>query len=291
MFQVDNNSAVATMPPLAAAGSPGWFTAGAPGVPPTYPGPEWFNIIQAELLSVLTAAGVAPDKTKLNQLATAIQAIAGATGQFAPYSATRTYSTGETCTTLVDGELRIWEMYAGPDMTCVGKDPNDPANRHDGWLLDSAPWWWIPYGNVPGRPSWWLAETAPERAVMEMGQDLPTAVYWRLARQYPHLVTGANINTGDIRGEFLRVWDNGRGVDPSRAINSYQEGTHITGDNGVAPAAQGIGNLSQCHVDSPDGSVRTIYYVGSPTTSNSASPDMWGRVRPRSIARAMIIEI
>lgn len=77
MFHLDNNSGVSSMPTPAAAQntSPRWFTEGAGSVPPSWPGQDWYNIVQAELLAVLAAAGITPDKSKLNQLALAIKAI------------------------------------------------------------------------------------------------------------------------------------------------------------------------------------------------------------------------
>lgn len=66
---------------------------------------------------------------------------------------------------------------------------------------------------------------------MEINVDLPIAVYWRLARRYPDLVNGSVINTGEIRGEFLRVLDQGRGVDVNRQINTYQKASLIIGND------------------------------------------------------------
>ncbi|SIO96473.1 phage tail-collar fiber domain-containing protein [Vibrio spartinae] len=152
--------------------------------------------------------------------------------QFAPYQSDRIYRTGDVCTTYDSGtgERKFWQMYAGPNMTCVGKDPEDLLNRHDGWSDPSAPFWWIPYGGKVGQPFFWLDTTPPEEAVMEINADLPISVYWRLARAYPHLVTGDTINTGEIRGEFLRVLDQGRGVDSERSINSWQNSSAFVGD-------------------------------------------------------------
>ncbi|HDV8380931.1 TPA: hypothetical protein RKT71_004897 [Citrobacter freundii] len=52
-----------------------FFTEGGNGVPPTYPGPDWFNIIQSELLAVLAAAGITPDKASNVQLLAAMRAL------------------------------------------------------------------------------------------------------------------------------------------------------------------------------------------------------------------------
>ncbi|TDB43295.1 pyocin knob domain-containing protein, partial [Photorhabdus luminescens] len=82
MFGLDNPSGVSVMPPITPASNPTplWFTNGGAGLAVSYPGQEWFNIVQAELLAVLQEAGVKPDKSKLNQLAVAIKSIAAERG-------------------------------------------------------------------------------------------------------------------------------------------------------------------------------------------------------------------
>lgn len=74
MYHVDNSSAVSEMPPIGGVFSLPtlWFRNGGEGAAPTYPGQDWFNIVQAELLNVLAAAGIQSDKSDVAQLATAI---------------------------------------------------------------------------------------------------------------------------------------------------------------------------------------------------------------------------
>lgn len=94
MFHVDNPTGVPVMPPVAAELSKTtlYFTEGGNGIPPTYPGPDWFNIIQSELLEILRQANIKPDKNTTDQIMTALKklfitnsgsagAIAGLTGQ------------------------------------------------------------------------------------------------------------------------------------------------------------------------------------------------------------------
>ncbi|HAF1541332.1 TPA: phage tail protein [Salmonella enterica] len=94
MFYVDNPTGVPVMPPVAAVSSLTtlYFTEGGNGIPPTYPGPDWFNIIQSELLEILRQANIKPDKNTTDQIMTALKklfitnsgsagAIAGLTGQ------------------------------------------------------------------------------------------------------------------------------------------------------------------------------------------------------------------
>ncbi|ENV3272954.1 hypothetical protein ACFJ3F_005465, partial [Escherichia coli] len=104
MFHVDNNTGVPVMPPVAAELSKTtlYFTEGGNGIPPTYPGPDWFNIIQSELLKILEEAGITPDKADTGQIMAALKklfitnsgsagAIAGLTGE----NNTFPYFTGE----------------------------------------------------------------------------------------------------------------------------------------------------------------------------------------------------
>ena len=88
----------------------------------------------------------------------------------------------------------------------------------------------------------------------------------------------------DLRGEFIRGLDDGRGVNPGRTLGSFQGGTHITGDNGAQPVVQGIALLSQCGVDAPDGAARYIYMGTSVGQEHTGSSAYWGQVRPRNIA-------
>ncbi|CBJ81762.1 putative tail fiber protein [Xenorhabdus bovienii str. Jollieti] len=77
MFGLDNPSGINVMPAITPTNNsvPLWFTEGGAGLSASYPGQEWFNQIQAELLGVLKEAGITPDKSKLNQLAVAIKSI------------------------------------------------------------------------------------------------------------------------------------------------------------------------------------------------------------------------
>lgn len=79
MWHVDNNTGTPTMPTIAPVAEtvPQWFTEGGPGDEPSVPGADTWNIWQAELLNILTAANVVPDKFKLNQIAEAIQLLIG----------------------------------------------------------------------------------------------------------------------------------------------------------------------------------------------------------------------
>lgn len=68
--------------PNTRADNNGEFTDGnvAGGVPPTILPAEWFNTIQRELISILTAAGIDPDSAKFDQVSTAVSKLITAGG-------------------------------------------------------------------------------------------------------------------------------------------------------------------------------------------------------------------
>ena len=82
MYALDNDSGVKTMPEIKSKkfepSDTHWFTEGGNGVAPSYPGADWFNIVQAELLNILKEAKITPDKNKLNQITEAIRGVVDA---------------------------------------------------------------------------------------------------------------------------------------------------------------------------------------------------------------------
>lgn len=85
MQRIDVASAVAAMPAPAAAGAPGFFTAGDPvgGTPATVLSQDWANMVQEELMAPVVAAGLAPSKTDHGQVLEALFALLGVGGNLA----------------------------------------------------------------------------------------------------------------------------------------------------------------------------------------------------------------
>jgi hypothetical protein len=77
MRRLANGTQVASRTAVAASGTPGYANTAAPGagVTPSILGPDDFNIIQEEIMSVVTAGAVTPDATgaTVNQMLTALQ--------------------------------------------------------------------------------------------------------------------------------------------------------------------------------------------------------------------------
>ncbi|QOL13297.1 phage tail-collar fiber domain-containing protein [Dickeya dianthicola] len=159
---------------------------------------------------------------------------------------------------------------------------------------------------IVGIPLPWPQATAPVGWLKCNGQAFDKAVYTRLAQVYPSGVLP------DLRGEFIRGWDDGRGVDSGRAIISKQNATALrTGamdyngsDADSAGVYVGIG-----YADA-DSSVHTITFTNqgypngvlmsdgvgkdngvSGTASNTVFSGgvNWITMRPRSVAFNYIV--
>lgn len=245
-----------------------------------------------------------PKHVKLPQLWRGIQNLK-LTLQFQEYNTNRKYLTGEICYTKnsENGELSYWQWYSNIE-SLAGKSPLLDANRHFGWTDNTKPFYWVPYtGDQVGMPFYWLDTSAPEWAVMEINVDLPIAVYWRLARRYPDLVNGSVINTGEIRAEFLRVLDQGRGFDSGRVINSHQRGSLNMGDDGndaIGPSFRQTGNYADSHgLDHVTLNYLNEHYPTREFVSAAAqhidiyrnSINYHGVQRPSNVARPMAIAI
>jgi len=77
MYQIDVITAASSLPTPAAAGTPGYFTDGNPGTgtPATIVPADFLNAVQAELLNLLSSAGITPSKTNRTQVLAAIKAV------------------------------------------------------------------------------------------------------------------------------------------------------------------------------------------------------------------------
>lgn len=174
MYALDNKSGVSVMPEIKSQVSspdePLWFTEGGNGVAPSYPGADWFNIVQAELLNVIKAGALGANKTDLNQLAIAIQSMIDKTNA---------------------SNLTLKKILIG-----------------------------IPFP--------YPLSAVPSGCLAFNGQAFNKTTYPILAQKYPSGVLP------DLRGEFIRGLDNGRGVDAGRVVLSAQSDAirNITGDIG-----------------------------------------------------------
>ena len=121
-YQKDTSNAIPSTEGLI-AGNP---TDGNPSlaVPATQPGAAWFHMITQELVNAVTALGLTPNKTTLNQLATAILTLKFPTGSCFEYSSEENFE--EDRIVYVNKALYLCIASNGPDSSIVvpGTDDN-----------------------------------------------------------------------------------------------------------------------------------------------------------------------
>lgn len=127
-----------------------------------------------------------------------------------------------------------------------------------------------------GAPIPWPTAVPPSGFLVLNGQSFSTVTYPKLALAYP------SGSLPDLRAEFIRGWDNGRGIDAGRALLSSQAdsiGPHIHN----VKSAQGLISAGSSNYLLPTGSsIGTL----SPTSNNEP---LGVETRPRNIPFSYIV--
>ncbi|EDX2020113.1 hypothetical protein BU505_003026 [Salmonella enterica subsp. enterica serovar Sandiego] len=119
------------MPALSPAQSntPTWFTEGDKNKGISWIGQDWLNILQAELLNILSEAGIKPDKGKLDQLTLSIKAIITANAYTQANNLKEIFDAGAQAQAAARGHLGLGRLATkdslGPaDVNALAKDRN-----------------------------------------------------------------------------------------------------------------------------------------------------------------------
>lgn len=134
-----------------------------------------------------------------------------------------------------------------------------------------------------GVPIPWPTNTPPAGWITMSGQSISQS-------QLPKLYAAYGAKLPDLRGMFIRGWDNGRGLDPSRALLNEQLPTGIrqfTGNNDVQ--FQGLGITQLVNPDGNDGydSGWAVARNANQTTNSSGCNVSF--VRPRNVSFNYIV--
>ncbi|WP_253926413.1 phage tail protein, partial [Salmonella enterica] len=141
-----------------------------------------------------------------------------------------------------------------------------------------------------GVPVPWPSATLPEGWLKCNGAAFSSEMYPKLAKAYP------TNKLPDLRGEFIRGWDDGRGIDAGREILSFQEGTIVSGfdDNDTGD----ISSLSSTQYGFGDtlssnqwGAINGKKWIFDASSKGAQKYDWWAYVsaRPRNIAFNYIV--
>ncbi|EOT3907634.1 phage tail protein [Escherichia coli] len=141
-----------------------------------------------------------------------------------------------------------------------------------------------------GVPVPWPSATPPTGWIKCNGAPFSAEEYPELAKVYPAL------KLPDLRGEFIRGWDDGRGVDSGRVVltgqsQSVQQHTH---DLAMAYSSD-VGYKDQLGT-TPDSDLIAIKYMTNTTTFNGsgsvylkANDSTGTETRPRNLAFNYIV--
>ncbi|WP_240001979.1 phage tail protein [Photorhabdus bodei] len=144
------------------------------------------------------------------------------------------------------------------------------------------------YDNIPvGVPLPYPHRYTPVGYLTCNGQSFDKSLYPKLAEAYP------NGRVPDLRGEFIRGWDDSRGVDPGRVCGTWQPDamqghTHRAWPN--ATAASATDSPSQHGGPEYTGRITQTHVVSSPVSDGvNGEPRTANETRPRNIAFNYIV--
>lgn len=169
------------------------------------------------------------------------------------------------------------------------------ADPHTQYLLEADIDKYIP----AGFPLPWPLATPPDGWLKCNGAAFDKAKYPKLAVAYP------SGNLPDLRGEFIRGWDDGRGIDSGRSLLSFQKATLVESFGLVRAAASGVYRLvtrpsetvtdnSANYMTADYDSREAVYGESRPYPAIELPPSGSGkgagfRVRPRNVAFNYIV--
>ncbi|HFL4053387.1 TPA: phage tail protein [Escherichia coli] len=141
-----------------------------------------------------------------------------------------------------------------------------------------------------GVPVPWPSATPPTGWLKCNGAAFSAEEYPELAKAYP------TNKLPDLRGEFIRGWDDGRGVDSGRTILSFQEGTIVSGfDDNDTGDISSLGSANYGFGDSLTSNqwntINGKKWIFDASSKGAQRYDWWAYVsaRPRNIAFNYIV--
>ncbi len=306
------SSTSGTPPTPPANPATGYPTYGTPtgGVAPTTLGPYWAHMITEELQTAIEVSGQTPDAANLGQLLEAILRAgaahvshtstslalnlsnigmvlvdasnanitltlpAASTLAHAEYQFVRTDSSAHTVTITADGADDIEGLASRPL----------PVGARFTLVSGGTTWHWPHADPTPaGVIAYSATATVPDGWLECNGSNISRSAYPRL---FAALGTTYGVGDGtttfglpDLRGEFIRALDSGRGVDPGRTLGSSQ-------GSDVEPHSHGIAYSGTLLYSGGGGNPYTAF-GGAVNQATQASTG--AETRPRNIALMAII--
>ncbi|EOS9980689.1 integrase [Escherichia coli] len=220
------------------------FTRGNPqtGTPATDLDDDYFDMLQEELCSVVEASGASLEKGRHDQMLTALRALL--LSRKNPFGDIKSDGTVKTA---------LENLGLGEGAPAIG-----------------VPFFW-PSAAMPDT----VIESWSGMVFLKFnGAKFSATDYPVLAKVFPSLVLP------EARGDFIRIWDDGRGADSGRALLSWQAATSLSQFGGNYPEGSGHSIANHDGISAHEPGFSRYHY-----TSNSVGDGVnFIAVRPRNIA-------
>ena len=225
------------------------FTRGNPqtGTPATDLDDDYFDMLQEELCSVVEASGASLEKGRHDQLLTALRALL--LSRKNPFGDIKSDGTVETA---------LENLGLGEGAPAIGVPFFWPSAAMPNTVIDS--WSGMVFLKFNGAKF--------------SATDYPV-----LAKVFPSLVLP------EARGDFIRIWDDGRGVDAGRGLLSAQGHTYQSHSHRLLMSAGSAGTGNVIGIDSSLNGTLT-YNINQPGGGQIQAIENAGdtETRPRNIA-------
>ena len=324
MQRISTSSAVAD---LFGSGKSGFRNGDLPrGVLPTAFNAEWCNHVQEEICNVIEGAGVVLNPDKRDQLLTALQKLIDNSTVKTSGSQNVGGEKTFTGTAFFKGGAFVADSvadFAANQCLQIGANNvntylhnkrsgkylsmrNDGELRYDGKrilnvddLLGMVPSGTVLYFAGRTAPAGWLKANGAA-----VSRTAYAALFAAIGTTYGAGDGRSTFNLPDLRGEFLRGWDDGRGVDPGRGFGFGQADAmrqHYHGIGYISPnnddgafVVRNWTTAEQQNLQFINGNgnsaIRTLSASSNLGTTN-AIDESAGETRPRNIALLAIIKI
>ncbi len=144
-----------------------------------------------------------------------------------------------------------------------------------------------------------IIDTTPVGSIILWGTNTPPSGWIKLdggsTSGYPDLASLYGSNVPDFRGEFVRAWDDGRGVDSGRSVLSYQLDSIKSHNHGII--SRDIANPTSAfiindHSGDSIASADNASDANSEVKMNRYSTELTGgnETRPRNISVMYIVK-
>jgi microcystin-dependent protein len=170
-------------------------------------------------------------------------------------------------TSIVDGFLPVSGGTMTGPLVLVNSTPSTAATAASKGYVDTS----VAAAVIPGAIILWGRSTPPTGWLECNGQSTAGS---------PNLIPLFGTNVPDLRGEFIRGWDNGRGVDSGRAILSAQA-------QDIQPHTHSYNITSGATSSNQGGGINGLIPSQSSATTGSTGTT---ETRPRNVALMFIVK-